>query len=165
MIIEKSLDKFLLSIILDEYSSRNVIRAIETLPQRTEGIKPMIHILNSLNSLANFKSGVLQFDMYSRVYTSNAYLVSLFSIDFVYDFFKSIVDACPSTNQLTTKVLLSIFKDSYADYAKEVDMNTLKTKMPELNEAEILYIPKLVNQFLEENLSSLSRVISHATIK
>ena len=95
MIIEKSLDKFLLSMLINEYNTREVVRALERLSQADDNVKLLPHLLSSVNSLALFKSGVIHNQMYSQISTSASHLLSLFSIDFVYDFFKSIVESCP----------------------------------------------------------------------
>ena len=80
MIIEKSLDKFLLSMLINEYNTREVVRALERLSQADDNVKLLPHLLSSVNSLALFKSGVIQNQMYSQIPTSTSHLLSLFSI-------------------------------------------------------------------------------------
>ena len=63
MIIEKSLDKFLLSMLINEYNTREVVRALERLSQADDNVKLLPHLLSSVNSLALFKSGVIQNQM------------------------------------------------------------------------------------------------------
>lgn len=156
MIIEKSLDKFLLSIMLNEYNTREVVRALERLSQVGDDVKLLPHLLSSVNSLSLFKSGVIHNQMYSQVYTSTSHLLSLFSIDFVYDFFKSIVESCPP-GQVTLKVLFNIFKDSFSAYAQEVGIEKLQKDMPMLDQNEILFIIQLVDRFLITDFSDVSR--------
>lgn len=158
MIIEKSLDKFLLSILINEYNTREVVRALERLSQADDNVKLLPHLLSSVNSLALFKSG-----MYSQISTSASHLLSLFSIDFVYDFFKSIVESCPP-GQVNLKLLFNIFKDSFSDYAQEIGMEKLKKDMPMLDQNEILYISLLVNRFLYNDFSDISRGFRNDTI-
>jgi len=163
MIIEKSLDKFLLSMLINEYNTREVVRALERLSQADDNVKLLPHLLSSVNSLALFKSGVIQNQMYSQIPTSTSHLLSLFSIDFVYDFFKSIVESCPP-GQVNLKVLFNIFKDSFSAYAQEVGMEKLKKDMPMLDQNEILYINLLVNRFLYNDFSDVSRGFRNDTI-
>ena len=101
--------------------------------------------------------------MYSQIPTSTSHLLSLFSIDFVYDFFKSIVESCPP-GQVNLKLLFTIFKDSFSAYSQEVGMEKLKKDMPLLDQNEILYINLLVNRFIYNDFSDVSRGFRNDTI-